>query len=201
MTAARGWFGARIPARLRPWPTTTDLARMVRHPAGYAPTAAEVLTAGMPTSTPASLRELGARDIAPANGPAVSLSLTGRAFVAFSEPLFDLAPQLREVRLVAVRHLLGELVRVPTLARLRKIDLTGNRIGPSGAALLAGCAHLAELHELDLTNNSIGDAGLRAISAAPWADSIRQLHLGGNGLTPAGERAAENRFGNRLLLT
>jgi uncharacterized protein (TIGR02996 family) len=32
------------PARLRLWPTTDELARMARHPAAYAPTAAEVLT-------------------------------------------------------------------------------------------------------------------------------------------------------------
>lgn len=33
-----------LPARLRLWPTAEELARMARHPAAYAPTAAEVLT-------------------------------------------------------------------------------------------------------------------------------------------------------------
>lgn len=32
-----------LPARLRLWPTAEELARMARHPAAYAPTAAEVL--------------------------------------------------------------------------------------------------------------------------------------------------------------
>ena len=35
-----------LPARLRLWPTAEELARMARHPAAYAPTAAEVLTPG-----------------------------------------------------------------------------------------------------------------------------------------------------------
>lgn len=201
---ARGWFGVQIPARLRTWPTADELARMVRHPAAFAPTAAEVLTPE-PVEQPFAdtaelLAAVGARDIVTVGNVAVGVSLTGRAFVAFAEELFARLP-LHEVQFVAVRHLLGELVRCPFLTRLSRIGLAGNRIGPAGATLVAGCEHLSELHELDLTNNSIGDDGLRAISVAPWADSIRLLHLGGNGLTPAGERAAECRFGNRLLLT
>ncbi len=35
-----------LPARLRLWPTAEELGRMARHPAAYAPTAAEVLTPG-----------------------------------------------------------------------------------------------------------------------------------------------------------
>lgn len=35
-----------LPARLRLWPTAEELSRMARHPAAYAPTAAEVLTSG-----------------------------------------------------------------------------------------------------------------------------------------------------------
>lgn len=201
---ARGWFGVRIPDRLRTWPTADELARMVRHPAAYAPTAAEVLTPD-PVEQPFAdtaelLAAIGARDVVTVGNVPVGLSLTGRAFLAFPEELFARLP-LHEMRFVAVRHLLGELVRCPFLSRLRRIGLAGNRIGTAGAALLAGCEHLSGLHELDLTNNSIGDAGLRAICAAPWADSLQLVHLGGNGLTEAGERAAENRFGNRLLLT
>lgn len=35
-----------LPPRLRLWPTAAELMRMARHPAAYAPTAAEVLTPG-----------------------------------------------------------------------------------------------------------------------------------------------------------
>jgi uncharacterized protein (TIGR02996 family) len=35
-----------LPRRLRLWPTVDELMRMARHPAAYAPTAAEVLTPG-----------------------------------------------------------------------------------------------------------------------------------------------------------
>lgn len=41
-----------LPARLRLWPTAEELRRMARHPAAYAPTAAEVLTPG-PVPLPA----------------------------------------------------------------------------------------------------------------------------------------------------
>ena len=201
MAAARGWLGARIPARLRTWPTGSELARMARHPAAFAPTAAEVLTPGLPCPTPSSLDELGARDVGPRGGPVTSLSLAGRTFVAFPDALFRLAPQLQEVRFVGVRHILDEFVRCPAVGRLRKIDLTGNRIGAAGAALLATCEHFADLRVLDLTRNGLTDADLPALGAAPWADSLRELRLVGNALTAAGIRAAERRFGNRLLLT
>lgn len=169
---------------------------MARHPAAFGPTATEVLTPESVPIRPRTLAELGARDVT-----TDSLSVAGRAFLASSGVLFDLAPRLREVRFVAVRHVLGGLVRCPHLARLRAINLSGNRIGPVGAELLAGCEHLTALRELDLTNNSVTDAGVSALCRAPWADSVSVLRLGGNGLTVAGEQAAENRFGNRLLLT
>jgi len=198
---ARGWFGQRMPDRLRTWPTADELARMVRHPAAFAPTAAEVLSPDVAPPAPLTLADLGARDLESRNGLVVGLSLAGRSFVAHSDALFAFAPELEAVRFVAVRHLLVELVRCANLNRLLRINLFGNRIGPAGASLLAACQHFTDLHVLDLTANSLTDAGVAALAAAPWADSIHELRLSANELSADGERAARRRFENRLRLT
>ncbi len=175
---------------------------MVRHPSAFAPAAAEVLSPQTsPSLTLPALRDFGVRDIVARDGVVVGVSLAGRSFVAHSDALFTVAPGLTEIRFVAVRHMLGALLRCANLARLRNIDLSGNRIGSIGAELLAACEHFASLHTLDLTANSLGDAGVRALFAAPWAESIRELRLSADELSVDGERAARNRFGNRLLLT
>jgi uncharacterized protein (TIGR02996 family) len=114
----------------------------------------------------------GARDVVFRRGFAEALSLTGRSFISLSDGLFAATP-LREVRLIAVNFLMAELVRCPNLANLRVLNLRGNRIGDTGAGLLAGCEHLANLTRLDVTDN---------------------------GLTPAGEETLVKSFGPRVLL-
>lgn len=198
---ARGWFGQRMRDRLRTWPTADELARMVRHPAAYAPTAAEVLSPHVASPAPLTLADLGARDFETRDGVIVGLSLAGRSFVAYSDALFALAPKLEAVRFVAVRHLLGELIRCANLTRLQSIDLSGNRIGPAGARLIATCPHFGNLHVLDLTANSLTDTGVAALAAAPWADSVHELRLSAHELSPDGERVARRRFENRVRLT
>jgi Leucine Rich repeat len=174
---------------------------MGRHPAAFAPTAAEVLSPQTnPSRTRPALADFGARDLVARDGAVVALSLTGRSFVAHSDALFAVAPELVEVRFVAVRHILGEFVRCANLARLRTIDLAGNRVGPTGAETLAACEFFHALDVLDLTANSVGDDGGRALLAAPWADSIRELRLSGGEFSDDGVRALRGRFGNRLLL-
>lgn len=171
---ARGWFGQRIPDRLRTWPTAEELARMARHPTAFAPTAAEVLTPGSePSLTLPALTDFGARDVALREGAVVGLSLTGRAFVAHSDALFTVAPMLIEVRFVAVRHLLGELVRCPNLARLRVLNFRDNRLDDGHARLLIACQHVHPLAELILS---------------------------GHALTAVGEALVGNHFGNRAIL-
>lgn len=189
-----------LPRRLRLWPTAEELERMARHPAAYAPTAAEVLTPDPvplptvpmgseerrlmdailtdPQSDEPRLRfadwveardperaafirgqingsprggdervperwlapflPFGARDIVFRRGFAEGMSLTGRSFISLSDGLFAATP-LREVRLIAVNFLIAELVACPKLARLKVLDLRGNRID---LALLAGCQWL-----------------------------------------------------------
>ena len=190
-----------LPPRLRLWPTADELTRMARHPAAYAPTAAEVLTP-LPVPPPtivmcdversliadivewpeAGVRRLryagwveardpqracfirhqvlglprpegedipdrwaktflpfGARDVVFRRGFAEAMSLTGRAFISLGDALFAATP-LREVRLIAVNFLLPELLACPHLAKLKRLDLRGNRIAP---AVLTGCQWLA----------------------------------------------------------
>jgi hypothetical protein len=112
------------------------------------------------------------------------MSLTGRAFISAGEVLFRLTP-LRDVRLVAVQPFMRELAACPHLANLRRLDLTGNRIGPVGARELAASPHLNGLRELGLDGNALGTDGVAALAAAPWLAGLTRLELADNGLAPA----------------
>ena len=112
----------------------------------------------------------GARDLIYRRGFAEGMSLTGRSFISLGMGLFELTP-LRDVRLIAVNFLMGELVRCPHLAKVRLLDLSGNRIGDAGAELLLGCEYLHGLRELRLAGN-----GLSAAVEARW-----RAHFGASG--------------------
>ena len=96
----------------------------------------------------------GARDLVYRRGFVEGMSLTGRSFISLGEGLFELTP-LREVRLIAVNFLVGELVACRHLAKLKRFDLSGNRIGDAGAELLLGCGYLDGLTELELEGNDL----------------------------------------------
>ena len=96
----------------------------------------------------------GARDFVYRRGFAEGMSLTGRSFISLGTRLLNSAP-LREVRLIAVNFLMGELVMCSHLAKLEVLDLSGNRIGDTGASLLSGCEYLEGLRELRLAGNSL----------------------------------------------
>jgi hypothetical protein len=87
------------------------------------------------------------------------------------------------VRLVAVQPFVRELAACPHLARLRRLDLTGNRIGPDGARVLAESPHLGGLRELGLNGNAIGADGAAALAAAPWLAGLGRLEVAENGLS------------------
>ncbi len=141
--------------------TAAALARIARFPSYRAPRAADLhdpTTFQPPTS--------------PSDDPVMS----GRAFIAFGSTRPD-------VRLVAVQPFMGELAASPHLATLRRLDLTGNRIGPDGARALAASPYLEGLRELGLNGNSLGADGAAALAAAPWLAGLEQLEVAGNGLT------------------
>jgi hypothetical protein len=102
--------------------------------------------------------------------------MSGRAFIAFGSSRPD-------VRLVAVQPFMGELASSPHLATLRRLDLTGNRIGADGARSLAGSPHLGGLRELGLNGNAIGSNGVFGLMGASWLAGVESLGIGDNELS------------------
>ena len=143
--AFAGWIGAADPAR----------ADFIRAQLSGDP-AADILLAQHGPRWYEEFAPWGARDLVYRRGFAEGMSLSGRSFISLGEALFDRTP-LREVRLIAVNFLMGELVRCANLAKLSALDLRGNRIGDAGAELLLGCSFLDGLKELNLGENDLTD--------------------------------------------
>ncbi len=141
--------------------TAAVLARIARFPSYRAPRAADL-------HNPATFQ--------PPTGPYDSDDLTGRAFIANGATRST-------VRLVAVQPFVAELAACPHLAVLRRLDLTGNRIGPDGVRALASSPFLGGLCELGLNGNAIGADGAAALAAAPWVGGLTRLEIAGNGLS------------------
>ena len=118
----------------------------------------------------------GGSDFVVRRGFVEGMSLSGRAFIRLGERLMRLTP-LRDVRLVAVQPFLGELACCPHLAKLRRLDMSGNRIGCDGVQPLAASPYLCNLRELGLNGNSIGSEGLNALLSAPWIRNLTALEL------------------------
>lgn len=114
------------------------------------------------------LEHWSAEDVAFAGGVPVACSLAGRAFLTLGDWLFRHAP-LRAVRLVAIAPFLGELAACLSVAKLHRLDLSGNWIGGDGAKLLAASPAFAGLAELDLTGNGL---------TAAEAGEVRKLFPG-----------------------
>ncbi|QDU20307.1 leucine-rich repeat domain-containing protein [Urbifossiella limnaea] len=141
--------------------TAVALARLARFPSYRAPRAADLHD---PTT------------FQPPAGPSSELVLSGRAFIASGSTRPD-------VRLVAVQPFVGELAACPHLRTLRRLDLTGNRIGPDGARALVASPFFGGLRELVLNGNAIGSEGAAALPGAPWLSGLERLEVAGNGLT------------------
>lgn len=84
------------------------------------------------------------------------------------------------------------------LTYLRRLDLSKNRIGPTGTRLLAASPELAGLTHLDLESNPIGDRGAAALVASPHLGQLVRLTLGSSNVGVAGREALRERFGARL---
>lgn len=137
----------------------------------------------MPTVNTDRFAPWAARDFVVRRGFVEGMSLSGRAFISAGGALFRLAP-LREVRLVAVQPFLDELARCPHLAGVRRLDLSGNRIGSAGARSLAGSHRLDRLSELVLSGNDLGTDGIAAVAGASWLPRLRVLEAADNRLGP-----------------
>lgn len=103
------------------------------------------------------------------------------------------AARLSELRALDLRYgRIGDrgaaaLARAPSLARLTRLHLQRNDLGPEGARALAG-ATFTELEELDLRYSPIGADGARALSRAAFARSLRRLGLHREDVGPDGAR-------------
>jgi uncharacterized protein (TIGR02996 family) len=71
------------------------------------------------------------------------------------------------------------LTNCPHLARLERLNLTFQQIGPPGIRLLANAEKLPALCELDLYANECGDVGLGHIATSPMAARLRKIYLTG----------------------
>lgn len=136
-----------------------------------------LLTTHTPEWT-APLVEWGAKDAVFRRGFIERLSLSGRSFISLGRTLFDFLP-LRGVRLVAVKWYLDELARADHLARLTRLDLSDNRIGPAGLATLLSSPHVGRLTHLNLSANDLDDDSVSSLADLP----LRWLDVARNGLT------------------
>ena len=161
--------------------TAAELAAMARNPSYLAPSAIDLHDETTEPLPGPSLEAWGAKDLEFENGEAVACSLAGRAFIALGEH-FSEQPWRRvtSVRLVAIQPFMEELGQCPHLARLRTLDLRGNRIGDSGVKALAASPHFRNLRSVDLSTNNLTDAGLEALSHAAWFHQLESLDLSGN---------------------
>jgi uncharacterized protein (TIGR02996 family) len=70
--------------------------------------------------------------------------------------------------------------------RLKRLNLSANRLGPAGMAALAARPIATGLTHLSLALNQIGDPGLSSLLGSPLAASLEELDLGKTGITAAG---------------
>jgi uncharacterized protein (TIGR02996 family) len=140
-----------------------------------------------------------ARDVVFRRGFAEAMSLAGRAFISISDGLFRTTP-LRDVRLVAVAPYLDELARTPNLAKLDRLDLSGNWIGPDGLRELLTSPWLGQLRSLSLADNGLTAADVDQLLADPALAGLTDLDVSGNDLGDDMPEKLRKRFGSGPLL-
>ncbi len=96
---------------------------------------------------------------------------------------------LPHVRRLLVRGKIGDagfqaLVASPALAELEALNVTGNRIGPGGLAVLQD--RLPKLRSLVLTSNNLETGGITALAGWKHLRNLETLYLGNCGLTTVG---------------
>ena len=169
-------MGVRFPRRLPA--DDAGLNRMARGLSWRAPHPREVLHPDPfrpPTPLPPGVGEgeagwlrwldhWSAEDVVFEDGVPVECSLAGRAFLSLGDWLFRHAP-IRSVRLVAIAPFVGELAVCPWVAKLDRLDLSGNWIGFDGVMRLAGAAAFAGLAELGVGDNGLSAAEVEAVEA------------------------------------
>jgi uncharacterized protein (TIGR02996 family) len=96
-------------------------------------------------------------------------------------------PTLREVRFHDVTpDTLPLLLRLPHLARLSGLSLSGQPVGDEGVRSLAATPSLAGLKSLDLSCNGVGPRGAEALASSPHLSRLTVLRLYDNQVGTAG---------------
>jgi hypothetical protein len=75
---------------------------------------------------------------------------------------------------------LADLLASPYLPHLRRLLLSGNRIGDAGVEVLVGSPILAQLDGLWLCTNNIGNRGMEILGNTPQIARLEILSLAGN---------------------
>ena len=120
----------------------------------------------------------GAKDLVFRRGFVERLSLSGRSFIELGKSLFDFLP-LHGVRLVAVKWFLDEVAKCEHLSWLKRLDLSGNRIGSEGLNRIISTSKLNQFTHLDLSQNDLCDEDVVWLAT----DELRELKVGSNRLT------------------
>lgn len=95
-------------------------------------------------------------------------------------------PRLERLRITETAGLVEALARLPHLAQLVALDLSGNRILPAEARALAQSPHLAGLSRITMHDCGLGDEGLREFAVASDLVHLREWFLTDNGLSDDG---------------
>jgi uncharacterized protein (TIGR02996 family) len=105
-------------------------------------------------------------------------------------PSLELLHALSLDNIVAQRVLgvdgMERLAKCPYLARLQRLELTGNQLREAGVEVLARAESLPALEELDLSLNGLTDGAVAALAGSPLARRLRELCLWSNQITDAG---------------
>jgi len=154
------------------------------------------------------------------------LSVEARGLVQDADRLFSSTP-LTAMHIYVANRRIDQVMALPQLARLRDLNLNGNRLDDSrirvvasspnlrglsellltenqiecaGAQVLADCSLLPNLQVLALAYNSIGEAGGLALSASKHLRNLTHLDLSNNPLGSEARAALRARFGDRVQL-
>lgn len=115
------------------------------------------------------------------------VTMEAAAFLAHAEALFRLAP-VTHVRMLEGGQLLPQLADCPHLARLRRLQLSGNYLNDDSLRALAASPHTRQLISLHLGKNNFTNRGARVLSHAPHLAGLRALNLSANFISSDGAR-------------